>query len=492
MSVRFFQKAPDEECDRSTEADAAALWRGRLDDLSGESTTTKKAPLRESPRRRQKNSLSYAALRRHRKELVAVVPCVYYMGGRCSRRASSPAYTQLSDFSIVRAIGRGAFGKVCIVRHKQTKKHYALKYMDKRRCVRKSAAFNVLRELELLSELNHPFLVNLWSSFQDDKYMFMLCDLLLGGDLRYHLNRQGHFSEDRSKLYVCEMAHALSYLHSHRIIHRDVKPENILLDDHGHAHLTDLNLATKLEPSSMATSASGTRPYMAPEILLTELGQAPGYDNRVDWWSLGIVFYEMLQGRPPYEFTAKFTSEQVLLLIFENCLTLPTNWPTDLKSFITSILHCNPSLRINSLERLSAHRYMQRIDMKAVLERRTAPIFVPRSDSLNCDLTYELESRIFESQLRHHRRHRHYHRGAGSGSSAATRDHDESLERAVEEVSRRFRAYDRNRANRDGKIDEAPRPAEGNNVAPTENSNHHQPATGVTATSTAPSPANCL
>ncbi|TKR77569.1 hypothetical protein L596_018515 [Steinernema carpocapsae] len=417
------------------------------------------------------------------------------MGGRCSRRASSPTHTQLSDFSIVRAIGRGAFGKVCIVRHKQTKKHYALKYMDKRRCVRKSAAFNVLRELELLSELNHPFLVNLWSSFQDDKYMFMVCDLLLGGDLRYHLNRQGHFSEDRSKLYVCEMAHALAYLHNHRIIHRDIKPENILLDDRGHAHLTDLNLATKLESGSIATSASGTRPYMAPEILLTELGQMTGYDHRVDWWSLGIVFYEMLQGRTPYEFTAKFTSEQVLLLIFESCIPLPANWPSDLKSFITSILHCNPALRINSLERLSAHRYMQRIDMKAVMERKMAPVFVPRNDSLNCDPTYELENRIFESQLRHHCHHRHHHRGAGSGSSAATRDRDQSIERAIDEISRRFRVYDRHKTTREGNTeDPATLPLVENVVISSiETLNHHNVATVTTTTSTSsPAVANCV
>uniref|UniRef100_A0A1I8A2N8 Protein kinase domain-containing protein n=1 Tax=Steinernema glaseri TaxID=37863 RepID=A0A1I8A2N8_9BILA len=364
--------------------------------------------------------------------------------------------------------------------------------MDKRRCVRKSAAFNVLRELELLSELNHPFLVNLWSSFQDDKYMFMVCDLLLGGDLRYHLNRQGHFAEDRSKLYICEMAHALSYLHDLNIVHRDVKPENILLDDHGHAHLTDLNLATKLEPGALVTSFSGTRPYMAPEILLTELGQSAGYDHRVDWWSLGVLFYEMLQGRPPYEFTAKFTSEQVLLLIFENCLTLPANWPSDLKSFVTSILHCNPSLRVNSLERFSAHRYMQRIDMNAVLERRTAPVFVPRSDSLNCDPSYELENRIVESQIRHHR-HRHHHHGAGSGSSGATRDRDQSLDRAVEEVSRRFRVYDRHSAIRDGKADEKPHVGR-NNVNMVEHLNHHHttaPSTTLTSGSS-PATVNCI
>ncbi|KHN88625.1 Serine/threonine-protein kinase 32A [Toxocara canis] len=353
------------------------------------------------------------------------------MGGRCSRRVPSPTHPQLSDFSILRFIGRGTFGRVCIVQYKATKKHYALKYMDKRRCVQRMAAGNVLRELDLLAHVSHPFIVNLWFSFQDMHYMYMVSDLLLGGDLRYHLNQQGRFSEDRAKLYICEIALALDYLHGEMIVHRDVKPDNILLDDQGHAHLTDFNLAIRLPPNALATSFSGTRPYMAPEIMLAALGQIAGYDHRVDWFSLGVCFYEMLRGRRPYEYTAHFSSQQVLCLMSESCIALPSHWSSDLISFISMILSFEVACRIASLRAFSRHCYMERIDMDVVLAKKTAPVFIPRSDTLNCDPTCELDEKVVGSSIiRRQRRH-----SATSG--------DEELERAIDELTRSFTAYNR-------------------------------------------------
>ncbi|PIO70108.1 hypothetical protein TELCIR_08048 [Teladorsagia circumcincta] len=119
--------------------------------------------------------------------------------------------------------------------------------------------------------------------------MYMVTDLLLGGDLRFHLNQQGKFAEDRSKLYMCEISLAIEYLHGRGIVHRDIKPENILLDE------------------------QGTRPYMAPEVYACALGFIDGYDSKVDWWSLGVTFYEMMRGRTPYEFSPHATAEQVTL-----------------------------------------------------------------------------------------------------------------------------------------------------------------------------------
>ncbi|MFH4978525.1 hypothetical protein AB6A40_005234 [Gnathostoma spinigerum] len=352
------------------------------------------------------------------------------MGGRCSRRVSSPTHPQISDFSVIRSIGRGAFGRVCVVRHRGTKKHYALKYMDKRRCVQRMAAENVVRELDLLAHLSHPFIVNLWFSFQDTYRMYMVSDLLLGGDLRYHLNQQGRFSEDRAKLYICEIALALDYLHGEMIIHRDIKPDNILLDDQGHTHLTDFNLAVRLAPHSLATSFSGTRPYMAPEILMSSLGFIPGYDCRVDWFSLGVSFYEMLRGRRPYEYGAHFSSQQVLCLMSENSVALPSHWSSDLKSFLSYMLRFNLQERITSLDAFARHRYMERIDLNAVLAKKTAPVFIPHTSSLNCDPTYDLEERI-----------------AGSSTPRRTPKISftsrEELEKAVEEVTRSFTVYSR-------------------------------------------------
>lgn len=261
--------------------------------------------------------------------------------------------------------------------------------------------------------------------------MYMVSDLLLGGDLRYHLNQEGRFSEDRAKLYICEVALALDYLHSELIVHRDVKPENILLDEQGHAHLTDFNLATRVAPNTLATSFSGTRPYMAPEILLCSLGHIAGYDHRVDWFSLGVCFYEMLKGRRPYEYSSQFSSPQVLCLMSsENSLALSAHWPSDLRSFISQMLRFEVAGRISSLRAFSRHIYMERIDMNAVLARKTAPVFIPRADSLNCDPTYELEERIVGSSTIRRRRKL-------SASS------QEELQRAVDEITRSFNAFNR-------------------------------------------------
>ncbi|CAJ0578656.1 unnamed protein product, partial [Mesorhabditis spiculigera] len=326
------------------------------------------------------------------------------MGGLCSRGPDSNFPPTLDNFSVIRSIGRGAFGKVCIVQRRSTKQYYALKYMSKRRCIEKGVASNVIRELRILTKISHPFIVNLWYTFQDASYMYMVSDLLLGGDLRFHLNQQGRFAEDRSKLYVCELSLAIEYLHEQGIVHRDIKPENILLDEQGHAHLTDFNLATQLSAGERATSFSGTRPYMAPEIFESGLGLVNGYDEKVDWWSLGITFYEMLRGRCPYELTGAQLPEQALLILRETAVPYPTHWPTDLLSFFSQLLSVDSHRRIRNLAGIKMHAYTARIDFAWVLGRKAAPVFVPCKEGLNCDPMHELEERIVESTPIHRRR----------------------------------------------------------------------------------------
>ncbi|EFO26959.1 AGC/YANK protein kinase [Loa loa] len=352
------------------------------------------------------------------------------MGGRCSRKARSPTHAKLSDFLIIRSLGRGAFGKVCIAQYRRTKKYYTFECINKRRCVQHMIADSVLHELNLLAHLSHPFIVNLWFAFQDERHIYMVSDLLLGGNLRYHLNQQGRFAEDRSKLYVYEIALALDYLHREMIIHRDVKPENILLDDEGHAHLTDFNLATRLAPNTYATSFCGTRPYMAPEILLCSLGYLAGYDHRVDWYSLGICFYEMLMGRRPFEYANHSSSRQVLCLMSKSLIALPSQWPSDLISFISCMLRYEVGSRIASFAAFSQHRYMERINMNDVFTRKTAPIFIPRSGTLNCDPTYELGMGILDTSSVNRQRCRMVNSG-------------EEIEQKVNEFTQTFVSYNR-------------------------------------------------
>jgi len=206
--------------------------------------------------------------------------------------ADLPTTVELSHFHLLRSVGKGAFGKVRVVQHKKTKEIYALKYINKAKCIRMRAVENIIQERRLLEEVEFPLICNLRYAFQDDENLFMVLDLMLGGDLRFHLERAGPMREDVVRFYVAELALALDALHSRRIIHRDLKPDNVLLDENGHAHLTDFNIAVYYHPSKPLVSIAGSMAYMAPEVLLRK-----GYFESVDWWSLGVVMFELLFGK---------------------------------------------------------------------------------------------------------------------------------------------------------------------------------------------------
>lgn len=199
---------------------------------------------------------------------------------------------ELSHFTLLRSVGKGAFGKVRVVQHKGTKQLYALKYINKVKCIQMRAVENIISERQLLERIECNLIVNMRYAFQDDENMFMILDLMLGGDLRFHFDRHGPLPEEQVRFYAAEVAVSLHYLHSMNIVHRDLKPDNILLDEKGHAHLTDFNIAAVINERKPLTSIAGSFAYIAPEVLLKK-----GYLAAVDWWSLGIVCYELLYGK---------------------------------------------------------------------------------------------------------------------------------------------------------------------------------------------------
>jgi serine/threonine kinase 32 len=167
-----------------------------------------------------------------------------------------------------------------------------LKYINKSKCIKQKAIGNIILERNLLERIEYPLIANLRYAFQDDETVFMALDLMLGGDLRFQLDQQFTFHELQVRHHVASIALSLDYLHRKRIVHRDIKPENILLDKKGYAHLTDFNIAIQFTPSQpLMWSMAGTMAYMAPEMLARK-----GYSTSVDWWSLGIVTYELLFG----------------------------------------------------------------------------------------------------------------------------------------------------------------------------------------------------
>uniref|UniRef100_A0A674NGF7 Serine/threonine kinase 32C n=1 Tax=Takifugu rubripes TaxID=31033 RepID=A0A674NGF7_TAKRU len=357
-------------------------------------------------------------------------------------------------FQILRAIGKGSFGKVCIVQKRDTEKMYAMKYMNKQQCIERDEVRNVFRELEILQEIEHVFLVNLWYSFQDEEDMFMVVDLLLGGDLRYHLQQGVQFSEDAARLYLCEMTLALDYLQSQHIIHRDVKPDNILLDERGHAHLTDFNIATIIKDGERATALAGTKPYMAPEIFQSFVNGGTGYAFEVDWWSLGVTVFEVLRGWRPYDIHASNSVESLIQLFSTISVQYSPAWPKDLVALLRKLLTVNPEHRFSSLSDMQTSPYLTDIDWDAVYEKKMEAGFVPNKGRLHCDPTFELEEMILESRPLHKKKKR-LAKNRSRDNSKDSQSENDYLQECLEVVQQEFMIFNPEAAATD---EDAPEP----------------------------------
>ncbi|CAE6413533.1 unnamed protein product [Rhizoctonia solani] len=304
----------------------------------------------------------------------------------------------LFHFVLLRSVGKGAFGKVRVVQHKQTRDLYALKYINKAKCVKMKAVANIIQERRLLEEIDHPFVVNLRYAFQDDENCFFVLDLMLGGDLRFHLERLGSLSEDAVRFYVAEIASALTFLHEKRIIHRDLKPDNILLDEKGHAHITDMNIAVHYSERRMLTGVAGSMAYMAPEVLTKK-----GYTYTIDWWSLGVCAYELIFGKRP--FRGK-TNSDLTHAITRDSLKFPEDASTKcsregvyvlmglLERDTTRRLGCKPNGE--GFEELKKQAWFKNFDWDRLEDKELEPPFVPDSKRANFDATHELEELLLE------------------------------------------------------------------------------------------------
>ncbi|KAM6205730.1 serine/threonine-protein kinase 32B isoform 2-T2 [Sarcoramphus papa] len=342
------------------------------------------------------------------------------MGGSHSHRA--PVFDENEDvnfdhFQILRAIGKGSFGKVCIVQKRDTKKMYAMKYMNKQKCIERDEVRNVFRELQIMQGLEHPFLVNLWYSFQDEEDMFMVVDLLLGGDLRYHLQQNVHFNEGTVKLYICELALSLDYLQRYHIIHRDIKPDNILLDEH------------------------------APEVFQAFMDGGPGYSYPVDWWSLGITAYELLRGWRPYEIHSATPIDEILNMFKIERVHYSSAWCKGMVALLKKLLTKDPECRLSSLADIQSSPYLADVNWDAVLEKAVTPGFVPNKGRLNCDPTFELEEMILESKPLHKKKKRLAKNKSKDGAKE-TCPLNVHLQQCLETVRKEFIIFNREKLRR--------------------------------------------
>ncbi|KAK1164387.1 serine/threonine-protein kinase 32C-like [Acipenser oxyrinchus oxyrinchus] len=368
------------------------------------------------------------------------------MGANSSSKR--PVFDEKEDvnfdhFQILRAIGKGSFGKVCIVQKRDTEKMYAMKYMNKQQCIERDEVRNVFRELEILQEIEHVFLVNLWYSFQDEEDMFIVVDLLLGGDLRYHLQQNIQFTEEAVKLYICEMTLALDYLQNQHIIHRDLKPDNILLDEQGHAHLTDFNIATIIKDGERATALAGTKPYMAPEIFHSFVNGGTGYAFQVDWWSLGVTAYEVLRGWRPYDIHSNSTVESLLQLFSTVSVQYASVWSKDMVALLRKLLTVNPEHRFSGLTDMQNSPLLSDVNWEAVYEKKEEAGFVPNKGRLHCDPTFELEEMILESRPLHKKKKRLAKNKSRDNSKDSSQSENDYLQECLEVVQQEFMIFNR-------------------------------------------------
>ncbi|KAE9412816.1 hypothetical protein Angca_003804, partial [Angiostrongylus cantonensis] len=283
-----------------------------------------------------------------------------------------------ADFDFLTTIGKGSFGRVFQVMHKETGKIYAMKVLSKEHIRKKNEVKHVMAELNVLkANFHHPFLVSLHFSFQNKDKLYFVLDHLNGGELFSHLQKEKHFSESRSRFYAAQIASALGYLHENNIIYRDLKPENLLLDKYGYLVLTDFGLCKEgMTPGSVTTTFCGTPEYLAPEIILKK-----PYDLAVDWWCLGSVLYEMFYGLPP--FYSKDHNEMYNRIVNEP-LRIRRSVSAASTEIIIGLLQKDKHKRLGSkadFNEIKQHNFFKPIDWEKLLRREIKAPFVPKIES---------------------------------------------------------------------------------------------------------------
>ncbi|KAL9552847.1 hypothetical protein MBANPS3_003572 [Mucor bainieri] len=278
---------------------------------------------------------------------------------------------KLADFNMLRTLGTGSFGRVHLVQSRVNARYYAVKVLKKSEVVRLKQVEHTNNEKHILESVAHPFLVNMWGTFQDTVNLYMVMDYVPGGELFSVLRRSKRFPDHVAKFYAAEVILAIEYMHSKNVIYRDLKPENLLLDSQGHIKITDFGFAKHVP--DITWTLCGTPDYLAPEII-----QSKGYGRAVDWWSLGVLVFEMLAGYPPFY-------DDDHLKLYEKILAGRVKYPQyfipNSKDLLKRLLTADLTKRYGNLkdgsEDIKRHVWFQGVDFNRVLARQIRPPYVP-------------------------------------------------------------------------------------------------------------------
>ncbi len=320
------------------------------------------------------------------------------------KNRSSNNSKSIKDFEILRLIGEGSYGKVFLVKLKNDKKknnkQYAMKIIEKENVKKWKQKNKIFTERYILQNFNHPFISKLSYAFQDYEKLYLVTDFMPGGDLLHKLISYGKLSEKTSKLYASELFLAIDFLHKNDIIFRDLKPDNILIDEFGHIKLTDFGLSKKFNcesdnsindsPISQKSNKShkitysicGTPSYIAPEVY-----KVIGYSQEIDWWGFGIVLYEMITGKFPFKRIGKDKKK-----IFSQDVNFDLKFPlsNDAKDLIEKLLERDVNKRLTEPYDIMNHSFFKDVNWNDIYNKK----ILPEEDNLS-----DLSNNTIEEQL---------------------------------------------------------------------------------------------
>ncbi|XP_063298226.1 rho-associated protein kinase 2 isoform X2 [Pelobates fuscus] len=287
------------------------------------------------------------------------------------------------DYDVVKVIGRGAFGEVQLVRHKSTQKVYAMKLLSKFEMIKRSDSAFFWEERDIMAFANSPWVVQLSSAFQDDKHLYMVMEYMPGGDL-VNLMSNYDVPEKWAKFYTAEVVLALDAIHSMGLIHRDVKPDNMLLDKYGHLKLADFGTCMKMDETGMVRcdTAVGTPDYISPEVLKSQGGDGY-YGRECDWWSVGVFLFEMLVGDTPF-YADSLVGTYSKIMDHKNSLNFPEDVEIskNAKNLICAFLtEREVRLGRNGIEEIKQHTFFKNDQWTWDNIRETAAPVVPELSS---------------------------------------------------------------------------------------------------------------
>ena len=294
-------------------------------------------------------------------------PPIHLRGKRHARRTFEeivPVHSRpseelqgLSRYTLQRTIGTGSFARVRLAIDRTTHDVVVVKIMSKSLLLRRRQVQHILNEKSVLAKTESPFIVSLKASFQDSFFLYLVLEYVQGGELFGLLTKSESINPFDAKVYACEVLCGLSYLHQKKVVYRDLKPENILLTAGGHIKLADFGFAKVLGGSERTYTVCGTPEYIAPEIVNNE-----GHGHAVDWWAFGVLLFEMLVGRPPFQADTPY-------LLYERILTEDVTFPADLaldaRSLIGTLLIRESKCRATE-EEIRAHPFFSDVSWSDV------------------------------------------------------------------------------------------------------------------------------